>query len=58
MGAQRSPVTVQVPRPCNMKILKSIIWFHLKKIMTIAEYSQIVGFETTPTDYQRDYQLH
>jgi hypothetical protein len=35
MGAQRSPLTFNVPQGCNMKILKSIIWFNLKKVLTL-----------------------
>lgn len=57
LGAQRNSITLQVPQNCNMKILKSMLWFHLKKILTSSEYSQIVGFETIPEDYKKDYQL-
>lgn len=51
VGTQRSPITLYVPKHCNMKILKSMLWFHLKKILTLAEYNAIAGFETTPTFY-------
>lgn len=57
MGTQRTPITINVPKPCNMKILKSMLWFHLKKILTTIEYSQIIGFESMPTNFERDYQL-
>jgi hypothetical protein len=36
VGPQRAPFTLTVPKQCNMKILKSMLWFNLKKILTIA----------------------
>ena len=57
MGTQRVPLSIKVPSKCNMKILKSILWFHLKKVLTIKEYNNILGFETQPQDYLLDYKL-
>lgn len=41
-----------------MKILKSILHYQLKNIMHSTYYSRVIGFETTPADYQIDYKLH
>ena len=57
MGSQRKPVSFQVPMGCNMKILKSILWFQLKKVLTVNECSNILGFEASPKNYKIDFML-
>ncbi len=39
-------------------MLKSMLYNNLNNTMHPTDYCQLIGFETTPTDYQIDYQLH
>lgn len=44
--AGRQAMTLKVPARCNMKILKSMLLFHLKKTLPANELALIVGFES------------
>ncbi len=53
----RHPINIRVPPRCNMKILKSMVYFHLKKNLTPNEYSLLIGLESDDGNYELDYLL-
>jgi hypothetical protein len=53
----RKPMNMRVPPCCNMKILKSMVHFHLKKSLTPNEYALLIGLESDDANYELDYLL-
>lgn len=54
---RHAPLFLHVPKGCNMKLLRSMLWFHLRKQLPAGELKLIVGFQTATGDYELDFRL-